>query len=116
MTVQDGVTPYAIHTINVLAEYSGGVFTKSYYADGQRVAQRVGTAAPTYTLVDHLGSTRYTLDHSGSKTAEMRYYPWGSTHYSSNPGDTPRRQFTGQMNDGDTGLYYYNAWQGRSRG
>ena len=29
----------------------------------------------------------------------MRYDPWGST----------RRQYTGQMNDGNTGLYYYNA-------
>ena len=37
----------------------------------------------------------------------MRYYPWGSTHYSN--GTQPRRQYTGQMNDGDTGLYYYNA-------
>ncbi len=38
----------------------------------------------------------------------MRYSAWGQTRYSS--GTTPTAtQFTGQVNDGYTGLYYYNA-------
>lgn len=103
-SVQGGVTTYYI---NDLAEYSSGVFTKFYYADGQRIAQRVGGGAPTYILTDHLGSTRYTLNQSGAKTAEMRYYPWANTHYSN--GTQPCRQYTGQIHDLETGLYFYNA-------
>lgn len=39
---------------------------------------------------------------------ELRYSAWGETRYTS--GTTPTdRQYTGQINDGDTGLYYYNA-------
>ena len=38
----------------------------------------------------------------------MRYHPWGGTRYTY--GTTPTdRQFTGQINDVEIGLYFYNA-------
>ncbi len=81
---------------------------KYYYAGSQRVAMRVGSNAPSYLLGDHLGSTSLTTNSSGGKVAELRYYPYGGTGFSS--GTTPTSyQFTGQRNDSSIGLYFYNA-------
>jgi len=51
-----GVTTYYIGNI---IEWTGNTSTmvKYYYAGGQRVAMRKGTANPTYLFGDHLGST-----------------------------------------------------------
>ncbi len=48
-------------------EWTGSVATmvKYYYAGGQRVAMRKGTANPTYLFGDHLGSTAKTYIHKG---------------------------------------------------
>ena len=91
-------------------EWTGSTRTmvKYYYAGGQRVAMRVGSNAPSYLVGDHLGSTAITASSSGSKVAELRYHPWGGTRYTY--GTTPTdRQFTGQINDVEIGLYFYNA-------
>ncbi|MEJ5312578.1 MAG: RHS repeat-associated core domain-containing protein [Anaerolineae bacterium] len=58
-----------------------------------------------------MGSTSLTANSSGGKVAELRYYPWGGTRFTS--GTTPTSyQFTGQRNDAATypafGLYFYN--------
>src|SRR5690606_6050453 len=104
-SVQDGATTYYV---NDLVEYRNGVLTTTYYADGARIAQRVGSGAPTYFLLDHLGSTRYTLDNSATKTSEMRYAAWGGTRFQWSNDET-RRQYTGQISDTETGLCFYNA-------
>jgi RHS repeat-associated protein len=55
-----------------------------------------------------VGSTAITANSSGGWSAELRYKPWGETRYTS--GSTPtRRQYTGQINDSEMGLYFYGA-------
>ena len=87
---------------------STSTMTRYYYADGQRVAMRVGSNAPSYLLGDHLGSTSVTASSSGGKVAELRYHPWGGTRFSSGTTPTARR-YTGQIEDAAIGLYFYNA-------
>lgn len=41
-------------------------------------------------------------------TAEMRYHPFGTERFSSGTVST-QRQYTGQIHDLETGLYFYNA-------
>jgi len=103
-----GVTTYYVGNY---FEWTGSTSTmvKYYYAGGQRIAMRKGNPGTVYWLLgDHLGSTAITAYSSGSKKAELRYHPWGATRYSS--GTTPTdRQFTGQVNDVEIGLYFYQA-------
>ncbi len=65
-------------------------------------------ASLNYLLNDHLGSTSVILKTNGTLWGELRYSAWGETRYSNGTIVTDR-QFTGQINDGATGLYYYNA-------
>jgi hypothetical protein len=59
------------------------------------VAMRTGSSTINYLLGDHsltcvrdrLGITAITTDSSGSMSAEIRYYPWGTERY--NSGTTP---------------------------
>ncbi|HEY3310756.1 MAG TPA: RHS repeat-associated core domain-containing protein [Anaerolineales bacterium] len=88
-------------------ELVGGAVTKYYFLGSQRVALRQGGAL-YYPLTDHLGSTSVTTDSLGNAVAELRYTPWGETRLAG--GTTPSKyQFTGQYNEGELGLYYYNA-------
>jgi RHS repeat-associated protein len=89
---------------------------KYYYAGSTRVAMRTGSSTINYLLGDHLGSTAITTNSSGVKSAEMRYYPWGTTRYTS--GTTPTTfKFTGQRLETGIGLYFYNArWYDSSAG
>ena len=88
---------------------STSTMTRYYYADGQRVAMRVGSNAPSYLLGDHLGSTSVTATSTGAKYAEQRYYPWGGTRWPDNPLTPTARRYTGQIEDAAIGLYFYNA-------
>jgi RHS repeat-associated protein len=68
-----------------------------------------------YLLGDHLSSTTLTTNSSGERQAELRYFPYGKTRYSSKnetPSvDTPTTfRFTGQRQQTNANeLYYYNA-------
>ena len=84
-------------------EWTGSTSTmiKYYYAGATRVAMRTGTSTINYLLGDHpslprlqkelamfhsgqaLGSQAITTNSSGMKSAEVRYYPWGNTLYTS---------------------------------
>ena len=89
---------------------------KYYYAGSTRVAMRTGSSTLNYLMGDHLGSTATTTDSSGVKSAEVRYYPWGTERYTS--GTTPTTfKFTGQRYESGIGLYYYGArWYDSSLG
>jgi RHS repeat-associated protein len=91
-------------------EWSGSSSTmrRYYYAGGQRVAMRLGTTTLRFLLGDHLGSTAITATTSGSKLAELRYYPWGGVRYSYGTTPTDYR-FTGQQEIATIGLYFYNS-------
>ena len=105
-TVSGTTTTY----IGSYFEWTGSTSTmkKYYYAGGTRVAMRTGSSTINYLLGDHLGSTAITTNSSGVKSAEIRYYPWGTTRYTS--GTTPTTfKFTGQRLESGIGLYYYGA-------
>jgi RHS repeat-associated protein len=54
------------------------------------------------------GSTAITANSSGVKSAEIRYYPWGTERYTS--GGTPTSfQFTGRREESGLGLYFNNS-------
>jgi RHS repeat-associated protein len=94
---------------NIL-EWTGSTTTmkKYYYSNGQRVAMRQGSSTLYYLLTDHLGSTAITATTSGSKLAELRYYPWGGVRYTYGTTPTDYR-FTGQQEVASIGLYFFKA-------
>ncbi len=72
--------------------------TRYYYLGSQRIALRVGSAAPEWLIGDHLGSASVTLSSNGTMKAELRYCeaslwdkPWGQTRYESGTTATQRR-------------------------
>ena len=71
------------------------------------MALRKGDGTLYFLLTDHLGSTAITATSGGGFSAELRYYPWGGTRYTS--GTTPTSyRYTGQR-EAEVGLYYYGA-------
>ena len=58
----------------------------TYRFNGQQVAVRESVTL-TFVYGDHLGSASVTVNISGTKVSEARYYPYGETRYSS--GTTP---------------------------
>lgn len=83
-----------------------GEVTKYYAIGGKRVAVKEGVTF-SFIVSDHLGSLRNLSDLSGTKKANLSYYPYGQIR--SQVGTVPSRQYTGQINDETTGLYFYNA-------
>jgi RHS repeat-associated protein len=101
-------------TIGTTTTYIGGYFewkdgtgTSYYFAGAQRVAMRTGGGVE-FLLGDHLGSTAITATTTGSKLAELRYYPWGGVRYTYGTTPTDYR-FTGQQELSSIGLYNYGA-------
>ncbi|OGO25833.1 MAG: hypothetical protein A2136_00640 [Chloroflexi bacterium RBG_16_54_11] len=79
-----------------------------YYIDGNnQVAMHTGTELK-YLLDDHLGSQAITTNSSGVRTAEVRYYPWGTDRYTYSTTPTTYR-FTGQRNESYINLYWYGS-------
>jgi RHS repeat-associated protein len=78
-----------------------------YYAGSVRVAMRQGERV-TYLLTDHLGSTQVTADEQGSELGRYLYTAWGETRQVSGETATDRL-YTGQRQEAEIGLYYYNA-------
>ena len=77
---------------------------------------RTGSSTLNYLLGDHLGSTAITTNSSGVRTAEIRYYPWGTTRYIYGTSPTTY-QYTGQRVETSLGLLFYNArWYDSSLG
>ena len=80
--------------------------TSYYYADGKRIAMRVGETY-YYVFADHLGSTTTVVQRdNGERVSYQLYEPWGTTRYSSGNSHTDFA-YTGQMQVDD--IYYYNA-------
>jgi RHS repeat-associated protein len=60
-----------------------------------------------YIVSDHLGSTRTTISNTGTRLTDAKYYPYGLPRTPTSL--LPSRQYTGQISDDSTGLYFYNA-------
>lgn len=91
----------------------------TYRFNGQQVAVREGVTL-TFIYGDHLGPARLTTNISGTRISEVRYYPFGETHYSN--GNLPSdRSFTGQRAESqsavgslmDYGARFYSPLLGR---
>lgn len=83
------------------------------FANGQRIARRSSDHGLSYSLTDTLGSTAMMPDENGAVEHELVYDPWGDSVQMWRAGGVdrdslPRRQFTGQGNDG-RGLFSYGA-------
>ena len=88
-------------------EVDNGTVKKYYYAGATRVAENSGGVL-YYLLGDHLGSTALTLDSSGVRQTELRYYPYGGARYNTG-GQLTTYRFTGQRWDSGTALYFYQS-------
>ena len=88
-------------------QYAGTTATKYYYANGVRIAERVGGTL-YWLLSDHLGSTAVTTNASGANVAELRYYAYGKPRYNVGGQKTDYR-YTGQRWQNDLGIYWYNS-------
>ncbi|MCC7353186.1 MAG: RHS repeat-associated core domain-containing protein [Anaerolineae bacterium] len=91
---------------------SNTVYSKYYYHNGVRIAvRRTGYASNNglfWLLTDHLGGTNVTLDSSGNRLTELRYYPFGDTRYSL-PNQLTNYRFTGQWLDYGPNIYFYGS-------
>jgi RHS repeat-associated protein len=56
---------------------------------------------------DHLGSSSVITDNAGNRVQETYYFPFGGTRL--NTGNVVKHKYTGQEEDSETGLYFYNA-------
>jgi hypothetical protein len=80
---------------------------KYYFAAGKRIAMHQDGAV-TFLLADHLGSTSVTTDSSGVLVSSMLYTAFGETR-SSYGSPASDYRYTGQREESEIGLYFYNA-------
>jgi RHS repeat-associated protein len=112
-SVVNGITTYYAASSYVV-ETNGTTTTvrKTYLAGSTSLAVRTiinGTQNTlNWTLSDHLGSSSVTTTANGTWYSELRYSAFGETRYSSGITPTDYR-YTGQLEQADVNLYYYNA-------
>ncbi len=103
-SVVNGITTYYPSTAYQEEETK---ITKYYSLGGQKVAMRTNGVL-TWLVTDHLGSTNVTANADGSLQSEMRYRAFGETRYTNGITPTDYR-YTGQLQQAEVGLYFYNA-------
>ena len=84
-----------------------GETTKYYGLGGKRIAVK-DNSGTNYIVSEHLGSLITLTDSTGKPKADIRYYPYGTVRAKTGTA-IATRQYTGQINDDSTGLYFYNA-------
>jgi RHS repeat-associated protein len=85
---------------------TSGELIKYYSIGGKRVVIK-NNSGINYIISDHLGSTSVVSDAQGYSKGVERYYPYGTMR--NQIGEDTSRQYTSQINDTSTDLYYYNA-------
>ena len=84
--------------IGKLYECNGTTCAKYIFANGQKIAHKVGTSDIVYYHPDHLGSTSAVSNTSGVKVEDAQYYPFGEKRLEY--GTTPMsHKYTGQEFD-----------------
>jgi RHS repeat-associated protein len=83
---------------------NGTAVTKYYFANGQRIAERVGPASTdvSFYFPDHLGSSNYVV--GGGVFKRTLFYPYGSTRSETGTKEIAHK-FTGKELDSSVGLY-----------
>ena len=108
------LTPAIYPASSYVKEVDGTTTTikKTYSAGSTSIAVRTiinGTEDTlNWLLSDHLGSASITTTADGTWFSELRYSAFGETRYSSGITSTDYR-YTGQLEQADLNLYYYNA-------
>ena len=77
------------------------------FAGNKRIASIDGAAAVTYNHEDHLGSSNIRTDATGSVIKSIEYLPFGEKRTQSGSYNTIKNRFTGQYEDEESDLYYY---------
>ena len=80
--------------------------TSYYYVNDELVAKKNPDGTKNYYLSDNLHSTSILASQSGSVIESSSYYPFGAIRTGGTQG---KYLYTGQQNDQETGLDYYNA-------
>lgn len=62
-----------------------------------------------YDHADHLGCASVITEQNGNKVQQVYYYPFGKVRSNIVNGVDVKHKFTGQEDDAEYGLYYYNA-------
>ncbi len=91
---------------NAYNEVQGATVRKYYFAGSSRVAVRENNEL-TFLLADHLGSTVGTVNSSGNLGSQTRYTAFGETRGAATT--STDYLYTGQRQEGEIGLYFYNA-------
>jgi RHS repeat-associated protein len=86
---------------------NGAVQNTSYYqVNDQQVAKKNPDGTKNYYLNDNLGSTNVLANQTGGLVERTTYYPYGEFR---SGGTKSKFEYTGQENDPETNLDYYNA-------
>src|SRR6266571_4199862 len=80
--------------------------TSYYFANNELIAKKNPDGTMNYVHNDHLGSASVITDASGNVVENTTYDPWGEIK---SGGTKSKFLYTGQENDPETGLDYYNA-------
>jgi RHS repeat-associated protein len=89
-----------------LASNGATLNTTYYQINDQNVAQKNPDGSKDYILTDNLGSTTELTNQSGAVVETTNYYPYGQIR---SGGTQSKFLYTGQENDVETGLDYYNS-------
>ena len=99
-------TPTQSYETSKLASNSATQNTSYYYLNDKLVARKNPDNSKSFVLQDNLNSTNVLTDQTGNVIEKTSYYPFGAIR----TGGTQSKQlFTGQINDPETGLDYYNS-------
>jgi RHS repeat-associated protein len=108
-STSSGTTRFIYDGADVIRETDGSGNTTADYLNGpgmdNKLRQTVGGTA-SYFLTDHLGTTRYLTDASGSISSSVSYDSFGNVNGSSAP---TSYTFTGREQEAESGLMYYRA-------
>jgi len=98
-------TTYYVNQYFVRGVDDSGAHDTIYYHHDSLVARKDPDGEMYFYHPNHLGSTDIVTDASGQVIEETKYLPFGTVL----EGGDSRYLFTGQENDKETGLMYYNA-------
>jgi RHS repeat-associated protein len=110
-TINGETTEYQYDGAHVVAEIQGGVVRATYLRipqTGEPLIRTLSDGSHEYYLLDALGSTLALTDDTGAVKTRYFYDEFGNVTITGAPSTNPF-QYTGQENDGATGLYYYKA-------
>jgi RHS repeat-associated protein len=89
-------------------DVTSSLSTKYIFLGDRRISTKDSTGKLEFIHDDHISSSNIITDASGNQTGMLEYTPYGSTASHTGTAD-PKHKFTGQEEDGGSGLYYYGA-------